>query len=65
MWDRVETLENDQNVVNVESLFFNYLAASYELFLNGADEYPEQDEELSINFGMKNFIMDIIEKIYF
>ncbi|PKY18482.1 hypothetical protein RhiirB3_431305 [Rhizophagus irregularis] len=50
MWERVETLENDQNVMSLEFLFFNYLADSYELFLNGADEYPEQDEELSINF---------------
>jgi SMC interacting uncharacterized protein involved in chromosome segregation len=55
MWERVETLENDQNVMSLELLFFNYLAASYELFLNGADEYPEQDEELSINFGMEKF----------
>ena len=55
MWERVEALENDQNVMSLESIFFKYLAASYELFLNGADEYPEQDEELSINFGMNKF----------
>ena len=48
--------------MSLESLFFNYLAASYELFLNGADEYPEQDEELSVNFGMKNHY-NIIEKL--
>jgi SMC interacting uncharacterized protein involved in chromosome segregation len=56
MWERVETLESDQNVISLESLFFNYLATSYELFLNGADEYPEQDEELSVNFGMKKLL---------
>jgi len=50
MWERIEEIEIEQHEMTLESAFFNYLSSAYELFLNGADEFPEQEEELAVNF---------------
>ncbi|CAI2161354.1 8975_t:CDS:2 [Funneliformis geosporum] len=43
-------LEIEQHEMTLESAFFSYLSSAYELFLNGVDEFPEQEEELAVNF---------------
>ncbi|CAG8544223.1 7476_t:CDS:2 [Funneliformis caledonium] len=44
------SIEIEQHEMTLESAFFSYLSSAYELFLNGIDEFPEQEEELAVNF---------------